>query len=822
VNQRPHVTLVAAAATLLSALPLASVFATWSWLIDAGIVVITTTGLALVVRRMRTAAWVPTVAMALGFLFVLTWIFHSGHEFLGLIPTPATFGHFNALLVSAGGDMRDMGVPVADREGLLFLSTLGIGTVAILVDLLTIVLRRPALTGLPMLAIYSVPVAVRQDSVSVLPFAAGAAGFLWLLASDNVSRVRQFGRRFTGDGRDVSAWEPSPLAAAGRRLALVGVVAAIVLPLAVPGSNAGLLDKFGPAGGGIGDGIGRGGTGSSVDLFAVLSGQLNNNRTFDMVKVQTTDPSPYYLRFGVADEVTPAGFRNRNPGGGQSANTGLPAPVVEPAAGVSLHAYHAQVEIVSLDMSTLPVYLQPTRTDRLDSSWLYDRTDQLIYSRQSNSRGKKYGFDYVRPEYSPEALRAAPPLDGADPVQRQYTAVPRNAEVERTVAQLTAGKLTPYDKVRAIHSYFSAENGFQYSLRTKSGTSGSAIVDFLNNKQGFCEQYSAAMAWLVRAAGIPARVAFGFSRGSNRHGDTWTLTNRNLHAWTEVYFDQVGWVPFDATPAAYVSGVDSAWAPDPSRPQNVSDGASPRGDLPIPGGPNENGSVGPTGGPRPERDAANGGVGAVSAPATPVPTWTVLGVVLALVLLLAPAIWRSVLRRRRRPNRIAGPAPLAVTVAAGSADVVVSDAGAVDLARRRAHAAWDELLDTMIDYRLPLEPASTPRVTAERLITAVELDEWAATGARLLGHAEERARYARQPLRSDDLTGSLRAVRDAISQRVSWRTRLRALFLPASVMNRWRVAVSESSARVTETVSARREWVVRVLRPDRLLPGARR
>jgi transglutaminase-like putative cysteine protease len=824
VNQRRHMTLVAAAATLLAALPLSSVFATWSWFIDAAIVVITTTGIALVVRSLRAAAWIPTAAMALGFLFVLTWVFHSGHEFLGLIPTPQTFAHFNALLASAGQDMHDMGVPVADREGLLFLSTLGIGSVAILIDLLAMVLRRPALAGLPMLAIYSVPVAVRQDSINVLPFAAGAAGFLWLLSTDNVDRVRRFGRRFTGDGRDVDAWEPSPLAAAGRRLALVGVTAAVVLPLAVPVSNAGLLDKFGPTGGGdgIGNGLGQGGAGSSVDLYAVLSGQLNNNRTFDMVKVQTNDPAPYYLRFGVADEVTPGGFRNRSPAGGQPASTGLPASTVPARLGVSQHAYRAQVEILSLDMNSLPIYLQPTKTDKLDSSWLYDRANQVIYSRQRNSRGKKYGFDYVRPEYSPEALRGAKPLEAADPVQQAYTSIPRIPEVERKLAPIVAGKLTPYDKVRAIHSYFSAENGFQYSLQTKSGTSGSAIVDFLNNKEGFCEQYSAAMAWLVRAAGIPARVAFGFSRGGNRNGETWTLTNRNLHAWTEVYFDGFGWVPFDATPAASVGGVDSAWAPDPNRPQDVSGSTSPRQDLPIPGGPNQSSSAGPGGGRHEQPGALDGGTGTVTTPTTPWPTWTLLGVVIALVLLLAPALWRGLVRRRRRPDRIAGPPPLAMAVAAGSRDVVVTDDGAVDLARRRAHAAWDELIDTMIDYRLPVDLATTPRMTSERLIAAAALDEWAATGAQLLGHAEERARYARQPLRSDDLTGSLRAVRDAIRLRVSWRTRLRALFLPASVLNRWQITVSEASTRVTTAVGERRDTLVRRLSPRRLLPGGRR
>ncbi|HEV7897583.1 MAG TPA: DUF3488 and transglutaminase-like domain-containing protein [Planosporangium sp.] len=825
-NQRRHITLVTAVATLLATLPLAGVFTTWAWLVDAVIVIITITGVALLMRSLRVAAWIPPVAMAVAFLFVLTWMFHSGQEFVGLIPTPKTFGHFNSLLVSAGQDMQDMGVPVADREGLLFLSTLGIGTVAILIDLLTVVVRRPALAGLPMLAIYSVPVAVRQDSVNVLPFAAGAAGFLWLLATDNVDRIRRFGRRFTGDGRDVDLWEPSPLAAAGRRLALVGVLLAIVLPLSVPGSNTGLLERFGPSGeggGGLGGGGGRGGTpGKTVDMYAVLSGELNNSRTFDMVKVQTNDPNPYYLRFGVADEVTPGGFRNRNPGGGQSANAGLPVPAIEPAVGVAWHPYRAQVQILSLKMNSLPIYLQPVKTDKLDNSWFYDGDNQVIYSRRSDSQSKRYGFEYVRPEYSPEALRTARQLDSSNAIQRQYTSVPKNPEVERIVAQITANKQTPYDKVRAIHGYFSADNGFRYSLQTKSGTSGSAIVDFLTNKQGFCEQYSAALAWLVRAAGMPARVAFGFSRGTNKNGETWTLTNRNLHAWTEVYFERFGWVPFDATPASSVSGVESAWAPDPNRPPNTPGGNAPVNDLPIPGGPGRDGSAGADPGHRDDPGGQNGLASGPAPAATAGTVWGILGGGAGLLLLLTPALWRTLLRRRRAPHRIAGPRPLAVTTVAGSPDIVVTDESAVGVARQRAHAAWDELIDTMIDHRLPIDHAATPRVTSERLIAGSALDEWAATGARLLGQAEERARYARQPLRSDDLTGSLRTVREAIAHRVSWRTRLRAIFLPASVLGRWRLAVSEASTRVTVAVNQRQDWLVRVLSVRRLLPGGRR
>ena len=81
-------------------------------------------------------------------------------------------------------------------------------------------------------------------------------------------------------------------------------------------------------------------------------------------------------------------------------------------------------------------------------------------------------------------------------------------QITERVRQLTTGRTTEYDKVRAIYDFFTPANGFSYSFDAPGGNSGSAIVDFLASKKGFCVQYAAAMAWLVRAAGFPARVAF--------------------------------------------------------------------------------------------------------------------------------------------------------------------------------------------------------------------------------------------------------------------------------------------------------------------------
>ena len=72
-----------------------------------------------------------------------------------------------------------------------------------------------------------------------------------------------------------------------------------------------------------------------------------------------------------------------------------------------------------------------------------------------------------------------------------------------------------YEKARAIFGYFVAPgNHFTYSTSTKSGTSGSDLLDFLTNRVGFCQQYAAAMAVMLRIAQIPSRVVIGYTHRS--------------------------------------------------------------------------------------------------------------------------------------------------------------------------------------------------------------------------------------------------------------------------------------------------------------------
>lgn len=802
-NQRKHLTLIAAGAAFLSALPLVNVFEEFTWAIRAFLVVAAMCGAALVVRSLRAPTWAPSAAMAVAALFGLTWLYPSSREFVGIIPSPGTIKHFGSLLSTASTEMSEFATPVGDRPGFLFLATLGVAVVALIVDLFAVVLRRPALAGLPMLAIYSVPVTVTTESTNWFPFVLGAVGFLWLLVTDNVDRVRRFGRRFTGDGRDVDLWEPSPLAAAGQRLGAVGVIAAVLLPLIPFAMPAGVIDSIG-AGAGGGGGIGPGGkNGKQVSMFALLSGQLNRDKAFDMVKVTnvSNDPTPYYLRFNVLEELTSRGFNAKPITGGQSVGSGLPGPGWDPS--VKFVTHKASIEITNeLAIYFLPIYTWPTKLEKVDNNWSFDRNTAVVYSSKQTTAKKKYTVEYTRPEISPDDLRKAAPVKESDPALRGTMTAPQNTVVKEKVAELTKGKTTQYDKVKAIFEYFSQANGFVYDTSTGADTSGTGIADFLRNKRGYCAQYAAAFGWLLREAKIPSRVAFGFARGGTRKDQTMTLTNFNLHAWTEVYFPGYGWLPFDATPSQAIGGsVSTSYLP--SATNDTIDPA----DENLRNRPNPNESTDAQAGAvtdpgnNPGDTAGTGGTtedGTTLALLASIGTWS-LAVLLVLGLLLSPALTRG----RTRRNRLQAAASVAKNTAtdfgAGPAPdgappgvmVLLADDGT---ARSHAHHAWDELIDTMVDYHVPTDDAETPRATVSRLVTKERLRDKAEQGVRLLSTVEEHARYARHPLTGGELRVAVDEVRSAFAARSSRKTRILAVVLPPSVLRRWRSATSQRAS----------------------------
>ncbi|MFO8068892.1 MAG: transglutaminase domain-containing protein [Alkalibacterium sp.] len=121
---------------------------------------------------------------------------------------------------------------------------------------------------------------------------------------------------------------------------------------------------------------------------------------------------------------------------------------------------------------------------------------------------------------------------------------------------ITQGLETEYDMVRAIETYLKADSGYRYSLLDVEQTPGNGdyVDHFLfESEVGYCDNFSTAMTVLLRAVGIPARWAKGFTPGSlmidEQEEDYFLVDNSNAHSWPEVFFPSYGWIPFEPSPS---------------------------------------------------------------------------------------------------------------------------------------------------------------------------------------------------------------------------------------------------------------------------------
>lgn len=128
--------------------------------------------------------------------------------------------------------------------------------------------------------------------------------------------------------------------------------------------------------------------------------------------------------------------------------------------------------------------------------------------------------------------------------------------VSELAIELTEGLDSEYEKVRAIEDYLKEAGGFRYSLReTEETPAGEDYVDYFlfESQVGYCDNFSTAMAVMLRAIDIPARWTVGFTPGSlqldENEEEYYQVSNANAHSWVEVYFPSYGWVPFEPSPS---------------------------------------------------------------------------------------------------------------------------------------------------------------------------------------------------------------------------------------------------------------------------------
>ncbi len=235
-------------------------------------------------------------------------------------------------------------------------------------------------------------------------------------------------------------------------------------------------------------------------------------------------------------------------------------------------------EIVGLGALWAPAAFEARELPQSSGPLLWDRDSSTLIVDDSlaTSDGVTYTVASEVPVLDPSVLRAAA---GSDPteIRSTYLNLPLDLpERVRTEAEaVVAGLDSRYDQARALQDFFQSER-FTYSTEVPEGHGNDALVAFLDSGAGYCEQFAGTYAAMARAVGLPARVAVGFTPGDADAEDPTFHRVRGVHAhaWPEVYFSGIGWVPFEPTKGRGIPGAESYTGLTPAQEQGVEEPAS--------------------------------------------------------------------------------------------------------------------------------------------------------------------------------------------------------------------------------------------------------
>ena len=137
-----------------------------------------------------------------------------------------------------------------------------------------------------------------------------------------------------------------------------------------------------------------------------------------------------------------------------------------------------------------------------------------------------------------------------------YLQLPRTGislRVKALARTITKDAKTPYAKALALRDFL--RSNYTYKLHAVPTPRHRESVDYFlfYLGEGHCEYFASALAVLARCAGLPSRVATGFSPGNyNTLTSLFEVFENHAHAWTQIYIPEFGWLTFDATPPSAI------------------------------------------------------------------------------------------------------------------------------------------------------------------------------------------------------------------------------------------------------------------------------
>lgn len=150
------------------------------------------------------------------------------------------------------------------------------------------------------------------------------------------------------------------------------------------------------------------------------------------------------------------------------------------------------------------------------------------------------------------------------PWDRRGLILPHDGNLRaRTLANQWLEQAQSQEKIVKLAMDFFRNNDFYYTLRAPLLGANSVDEFLFETRKGYCEHYASAFAFLMRAAGIPSRIAVGYLGGEkNPFGNYVVVHQSDAHAWVEIHLPGQGWIKVDPTsavaPARVESGTEAA------------------------------------------------------------------------------------------------------------------------------------------------------------------------------------------------------------------------------------------------------------------------
>ena len=187
-----------------------------------------------------------------------------------------------------------------------------------------------------------------------------------------------------------------------------------------------------------------------------------------------------------------------------------------------------------------------------DTSLHYTMPDNssLLQGSLSNYEVTSWVADFTLNQMRTTATVAGTDYPAA--IRDAYLQLPKSLpqRVRQLANNIVGDATNPYDMAERIQDYLRIT--YTYKLDVPPPPPGRDAVDYFlfEAPGGFCTYYASAMAVMLRAEGVPARVVTGFAMGEYDYThNAYRVPLSASHAWVEVYFPHLGWVEFEPTSA---------------------------------------------------------------------------------------------------------------------------------------------------------------------------------------------------------------------------------------------------------------------------------